>query len=126
MKNLSSLLETAEDTSNAPAKAGFSAAADTEAWLHRLDEEFTERKASAVQLPSAKVAGRYRTRAFVVSGASPRKTDSFALVKPTGVSTCKDLLRTSVRKHKQAISMTLKMEQPAEDILLQAAKTIGP
>ena len=60
------------------------------------------------------------------SGASPRKTDSFSLVKPTGVSTCKDLLRTSVRKQNQAIRMAIKMEQPAEDILLQAAKTIGP
>ena len=90
--------------------------ADTEAWLHRLDGELAERKASAVQLRCAKVAGRYRARALEVSGASPLRAVGFALAEALGVATCEGLRFTLQREgHQQAIGAALKKVQAVQE-----------
>ena len=79
-----------------------------------------------MQLPATKVTGHYRIRTFVVSGVCSRKKESFTFVESFDVTTCKNLLRLSVLKHEQAMSMALKIMQLADDIFLQAVRTIRP
>ena len=79
-----------------------------------------------MHLPATKVAGHHRIRTFVVSGVCSRKKESFTFVESFDVTTCKNLLRPSVLKHEQAMSMALKIMQLADDIFLQAVRTIRP
>ena len=69
-----------------------------------------------MQLPAAKVAGRYRTRAVVVSGASPLRAVGFALAEAFGVATCEGLRFTLQREgHQQAIGAALKKVQAVQE-----------
>ena len=73
-----------------------------------------------MQLPATKVTGHYRIRTFVVSGVCSRKKESFTFVESFNVTTCKNLLRHSLLKHEQAMSMAFKIMQLADDLFLQA------